>query len=100
MFVVRFKRPNEEFDVKAFRSRKAALARFRAAQREMIDGDVEACAMLKVEAADPAQAVDLANQGQAVLIQSDLEDTPRRPARRMIADTNSVQANATRGKTR
>ena len=47
MFVVRLKRPNEDFDLKTYSSAKAALSRFRTAQREMIDGDVEECALFE-----------------------------------------------------
>ena len=45
MFVVRLRQPKEDFDFKTFKSKKGALARFRTAQREMIDGDVEECAL-------------------------------------------------------
>ena len=76
MFVVRLKRPNEDFDLKAFKSRKGALARFRTAQREMIDGDVEECALFDAEASDPERAVAMINQGNARLIAS---NSVRRP---------------------
>jgi len=56
MFVVRLKRPNEDFDVKTFKSKKGTLARFRAAQKEMIDGQVEQCALFDAGATDAAGA--------------------------------------------
>ncbi len=81
MFVVRIRRPNEEFDFRAFRSRRSAVVRFGTAQREMIDGDVEDCALFRVEAEDAESAVQRARDGQATLIQANLEDAPRRKAR-------------------
>ena len=76
MFVVRLKRPNEDFDFKAFKSKKGALARFRAAQREMIDGDVEQCALFDAEASDETSAVALVSRGKASLVASNLSDDP------------------------
>jgi hypothetical protein len=76
MFVVRLKRPNEDFDVKAFKSKKAALARFRTAQKEMIDGDVEECALFDAGATDADGAMALVNRGKARLLASDLSDGP------------------------
>jgi hypothetical protein len=76
MFVVRLKRPNEDFDFKTFKSKKAALARFRTAQKEMIDGDVEACALFDAGAADAERAVQMVNQGEATLIESNLTGGP------------------------
>ena len=52
MFVVRIKRPNEDFDFKALKSKKAATARFRTAQTEMIDGVVEDCALFDAPTPD------------------------------------------------
>ncbi len=82
MFVVSFKRPNEDFDFKAFKSKKGAVARFRTAQREMIDGDVEQCALFDAEASDAESAVAEVNQGKARLIASNLSDDPPTPPRR------------------
>jgi hypothetical protein len=82
MFVVRLKRPNEDFDFKAFKSKKSALARFRTAQREMIDGDVEECALFEAGASDAESAVATVNQGKARLLASDLSDGPPTPPRR------------------
>jgi hypothetical protein len=73
MFVVRLKRPNEEFDFKTFESGKAALARFRTAQKLMIDGDLEECALFEARAADAKGAVEMVNQGKATLIESNLD---------------------------
>ncbi len=78
MFVVRLKRPSEDFDLKAFSSKIAALARFRTAQREMIDGDVEECALFEVRGTDAGRAVELVNQGHGTLLEENLED-PRPP---------------------
>ena len=77
MFVVRLKRPNEDFDFKTFKSKKGALARFRTAQREMIDGDVEQCALFEAEASDAESAVATVNQGKARLARI---QSIRRPA--------------------
>jgi hypothetical protein len=73
MFVVRLKRPNEDFDFKTFGLRDGAVARFRTAQREMIDGDVEECALFDAEASDAESAVTMVNQGKAALIESNLD---------------------------
>ena len=84
MFVVRLKRPNEDFDFRAFKSKKGAVARFRTAQREMIDGDVEQCALFDAEASDAESAVEMVNKGKARLVASNLSDGPplkRRSAR-------------------
>jgi hypothetical protein len=87
MFVVRLKRPREEFDLKAFASKLSALARFRAAQRELIDGDVEECALFEVRrTTDGERAVELVGQGHGLLIESNLNDPrPRGPVRRLRA---------------
>jgi len=83
MFVVRLKRPNEGFDFKAFASKKLAVVRLRAAQREMIDGDIEECALFDARASNAEQAVEMVNQGNATLIESNLEDPrPRGPVRK------------------
>ena len=74
MFVVRLKRPGEDSDLRAFGSRKAAVARFRTAQREIIDGEVEACALLEIDAADATEALELAARGQGCVIEADLQD--------------------------
>jgi len=77
MFVVRLKRPNEDFDFKTFASGDAALARFRTAQRMMIDGEVEECALFEARAADAAGAIAMINEGNAALIESNLDsDAP------------------------
>ena len=81
MFVVRLKRPDEDFDFKAFKSKKSALGRFRTAQREMIDGDVEECALFEAEASDGESAVAMVNQGKAKLLASNLSDGPPTPPR-------------------
>jgi hypothetical protein len=72
MFVVRLKRPNEDFDFKTFASGDAALARFRTAQQMMIDGEVEQCALFEARAADAAGAIAMINEGNAALIEADL----------------------------
>lgn len=74
MFVVRLKRPGEDPDLRAFGSRRAALARFRTAQREMIDGAVEDCALVEADAPDAISAVALAAQGQARVLEANLQD--------------------------
>jgi len=79
MFVVRLKRPNEDFDFKTFKSKKAALARFRTAQREMIDGDVLECALFDAGASDAESAVAMVNRGKAGLLASNLSDDPPTP---------------------
>jgi len=72
MFVVRLKRPNEEFDFKTFASSDAALARFRTAQQMMVDGEVEECALFEARAADAASAIAMINEGNAALIEANL----------------------------
>jgi hypothetical protein len=74
LFVVRLKRPGEDLDLKAFGSRRAAMARFRTAQREMIDGAIEACALLDIEAPNAVSALELAAQGHCRVIEADLQD--------------------------
>ena len=74
MFVVRLKRPGEDLDLKAFGSRRAAVARFRTSQREMINGEVEACALLEIDAPDAISALELAAQGHGRVIEADLQD--------------------------
>ncbi len=77
MFVVRLKRPNEDFDFKMFGSGKAALSRFRTAQAMMIDGELEGCALFEARATDAETAVEMVNQGTATLIESNLDsDAP------------------------
>jgi hypothetical protein len=82
MFVVRLKRPDEDFDFRTFASGKAALARFRTAQQMMIDGELEGCALFDAKAADARTAVEMVNQGKARLIESNLDSDgpPRAPA--------------------
>ena len=77
MFVVRLKRPNEDFDFKAFKSKKGALARFRTAQQEIIDSDVEECALFEADATDADNAMALVSRGKARLLASNLSDGPR-----------------------
>jgi hypothetical protein len=72
MFVVRLKRPNEDFDYKTFASGDAAMARFRTAQRMMIDGEVEECALFEARTADSADAVAMIHEGKAALIEANL----------------------------
>ena len=79
MFVVRLKRPGEDIDLKAFGSRRAAVKRLRTAQRELIDGEVEECALLEIDAPDAARALDLAAQGQGRVIEANLQDPPQDP---------------------
>jgi hypothetical protein len=74
MFVVRLKRPEEDFDFRAFGSRRAAVERFRTAQSLLIDGEIEDCALFEVRVSDPERAVELASQGDATLIEANLED--------------------------
>lgn len=83
MFVVRLKRPNEDFDFKTFGSGKAALSRFRTAQKMMIDGELEGCALFEARAKDTETAVEMVNQGKATLIESNLDPhvPPQAPAR-------------------
>lgn len=83
MFVVRLKRPNEDFDFKAIKSKRSAVARFRTAQKEMIDGDVEQCALFDAPTSDAEHAVAMVNQGKARLIESNLDSgAPRRASAR------------------
>jgi hypothetical protein len=83
MFVVRLKRPNEDFDFKTFGAKRAAVARLRAAQREMIEGDVEQCALFEAQASDAETAIAMVDRGKARLLASDLSDAPlRTPARK------------------
>lgn len=84
MFVVRLKRPNEDFDFKTFASGDAALARFRTAQQMMIDGEVEECALFEARAADAASALAMINEGTAALIDADLGSVvePNAPVRK------------------
>lgn len=84
MLVVRLKRPSEDFDFRAFKSKKGAVARFRTAQRELIDGDIEQCALFDAGATDAESAVEMVNKGKARLVASNLSDGPppkRRSAR-------------------
>jgi len=74
MFVVRLKRPGEDPDLRAFGSRRAAVARFRTAQSEMINGEVEECALVEVDAPDATRALDLAAQGRGRVIEANLQD--------------------------
>jgi hypothetical protein len=80
MFVVRLKRPNEDFDFKTFGSAKAALARFRTAQKMMIDGDLEECALFDARAPDTESAVEVVKQGKASLIEFNLDSEVPAPA--------------------
>ena len=72
MFVVRLKRPNEDFDFKTFAAGKPALAQFRTAQQLMIDGELEGCALFEARAGSAADAVAMVNQGKARLIETGL----------------------------
>lgn len=76
MFVVRLKRPNEDFDLKAFATKRAAMARFQAAQGMMIDGEVDSCALFEAQATEAQRAIELVSQGNVTLIASNLEDPP------------------------
>ncbi len=90
MFVVRLKRPNEDFDLKAFASKRAALARFRTAQSMMIDGDLEDCALFEANASAPERAMEMVDEGHATLIESNLEDPrPKLPVRNARAGRTS-----------
>jgi len=77
MFVVRVKRPNEDFDFKAFKSKKGALARFRTAQQEIIDGDVQECALFEADAPEDDAAIAMVCRGKARLLASNLSDGPK-----------------------
>jgi len=84
MFVVRLKRPNEDFDFRTFEAAKAALARFRTAQKMMIDGELEQCTLFDAVDADTGEgAVKMVNEGKARLIESNLDSgaAPPAPAR-------------------
>jgi len=74
MFVVRLKRPGEAVDLRAFGSRRAAVARLRTAQRELIDGEVEDCALIEIDAPDAASALELTALGQGRVIEANLQD--------------------------
>jgi len=76
MFVVRLKRPDEDFDFKAFKSKKSALARFRTAQQEIIDGDVQECALFEADPPEADAAISLVSRGKAQLLASNLSDGP------------------------
>ncbi|MEP6839911.1 MAG: hypothetical protein ABJA75_17775, partial [Bradyrhizobium sp.] len=80
MFVVRLKRSNEDFDFKTFDSAKAALARFRTAQQLMIGGELEQCALFDAVGAEAEHAVELVNQGKAMLIECNLDSDTGPPA--------------------
>jgi hypothetical protein len=84
MFVVRLKLPNEDFDFKTFKSKKGALARFRTAQKMLIDGDLEQCALFDAGAADAESAVAMVNQGKATVIESNLYDGPPQASARRL----------------
>jgi len=81
MFVVRLKRPNEDFDFKTFKSKKGAVARFRTAQKLLIDGDLEQCALFDAGASDAESALAMVSQGKATLIESNLSDGPPQASR-------------------
>ena len=91
MFVVRLKRPGEDMDLRAFGSRRAAVARFRTAQGEMIDGAIEECALLEIDAPDAASALELAARGQGHVIEANLQDPPPRPPRNARAPRSRPQ---------
>lgn len=92
MFVVRLKRPNEDFDFRTFGSGKAALARFRAAQKLMIDGELEGCALFEARATDAEGAVEMVNKGKATLIESDLDsDALPQPSAPATRDRRSLR---------
>ena len=89
MFVVRLKRPNEDFDFKTFKSKKGAVARFRTAQKLLIDGDLEECALFDAGMTDADRAVEMVNQGEATLIESNLSDGPPQAAARTAQASGS-----------
>ena len=92
MFVVRLKRPDEDFEFKTFVSGKAALARFRAAQTMMIDGGLEGCALFEAHAADAEGAVEMVNNGKATLIESNLDsDAQPQASTRTTPDRRSAR---------
>jgi hypothetical protein len=76
MFVVRLKRPNEDFDFRTFGSINAAVTRFRTAQSLLIAGDLEQCALFDAEASDAGSAIAMVNEGKAILLESNLSDGP------------------------
>ncbi len=100
MYVVRLKRPDEDFDLKAFGTKKAALARFRTAQAELIDGAIEECALFQAEATDAGRAVEMVNQGHATLIESNLEDPRPRPPVRKSRTAKTARGKAKKRTTR
>ena len=90
MFVVQLKRPGEDPDLRAFGSRTAAVARFRTAQTEMIDGAVEACALVEVDAPDADSALELAAQGRARVLDANLRDPlPQAPKHKHDRDPDT-----------
>ncbi|MES2196457.1 MAG: hypothetical protein V4517_18715 [Pseudomonadota bacterium] len=92
MFVVRLKRPNEDFDFKTFASGDAALARFRTAQQMMIDGEVEECALFEARAADAAGAIAMIDAGNAALIEANLgSDAPAQAAASATRDRRPLR---------
>ncbi|MDO9564317.1 MAG: hypothetical protein Q7J60_22075 [Bradyrhizobium sp.] len=92
MFVVRLKRPNEDFDFKAFASGDAALARFRTAQQMMIDGEVEECALFEERPTDAAGAIAMINEGSAALIEANLDsDAPPQASAPTTRDRRSLR---------
>ena len=92
MFVVRLKRPNEDFDFKAFKSKKGALARFRTAQQEIIDGDVQDCALFEADATDAEDAMAVVSRGKARLLASNLSDGPKQASARSTAAVKKPSA--------
>ncbi len=100
MFVVRLKRRNEDFDLKAFGSKRAALARFRTAQRELIDGEIEECALFEARADEAGRAMEIVNEGHATLIESNLEDPRPRPPLRKTPTAKTARGKAKKRTTR
>lgn len=97
MFVVRLKRPNEDFDVRAFATKRAALARLRTAQSLMLNGELEDCALFEANARDADRAMELVNLGHATLIESNLEDPrPRLPVRKIRSAATSSRSTKTK----
>ncbi len=94
MFVVRLTRPDEEFDLKAFGSKRAALARFRTAQSELINGEIEDCALFETPTGDVERAVEIVNQGHATLIEANLEDPRPRPPVKKSRTAKAVRRKA------
>lgn len=93
MFVVRLRRPGEDLDLRAFGSRRAAVARLRAAQKEMIDGEVEECALVEIREPDAAHALELAAQGQGRVIEANLQDPIPQGSRHQAKTPRSRPAN-------